>query len=133
VLAARGQGGKYCGFAVEIGEAPAYGDFAAFQKAVLAQSRADVSALADGVAEFKAVSGRSVKLRFAATVAETEVWRDGQRHDLQEHARFLYRNAGIGDGIIHQDWLGGRLSVRAGGAAFTGDVDERGMAKFQNR
>ena len=132
VVAARGKGSKYCGLAVEVGEAPDHPDYAAFKQAVLAKAKADPSGLADGVAEYVGASGRSVKLAFGATVAETRVWRDGKAHDWHEHAKSLFRNAGAGDGVLQQDWLGGKVTLRAGGSTFIGEVNDKGVAASRN-
>jgi len=131
VLSAQGRGGKYCGIAVEIGEAPAYADYHAFQRAVLGRSRTDASGLAEGVAQHTAANGRAIKIRFGAAPAASEVWRDGRRHDWEEHGRHLFRSADSGAEILLQAWLGGKLNVRAGGKQFTCEVDGQGMATFR--
>lgn len=130
VLSARGKGGRYCGFAVEVGEAPAFRDFAAFRRVVLARSRTDLSQLRDGAAEHRGAGGRTVQLRFGASPAATRAWRDGKEHSLEEHGRFLYRSGEGTPEIIRQEWLGGRLTVRAGGATFACRVDDRGRVTF---
>ncbi|MDX1963420.1 MAG: hypothetical protein SFX18_09720 [Pirellulales bacterium] len=128
IVAAKGQGGEYCGIAVEIGEAPDHADYAAFVRAVLATSRVDLSGLADGVVEYTGSQGQTVKLAFDAVVQETGVWRNDQRHDWADHAKYVYQtvtekdNARDSAPLIEQEWLGGKLTIRAGGEIFVGEV-----------
>ena len=127
VLAARGAGGGYCGFAVEVGEGP---DFGAFRKGVLARAKADASKVNDGVASFTASTGRSVALHFAEDPARTTVLKDGRPHDLAAHGRLLFGGA---ESPVRHDWNGGTLRVEAGGA-FTCTVDDDGgNVSFENR
>lgn len=128
VLAAKGSGGKFCGVAVEVGEAPEYKTYTEFKKAVLAKARV---VLKDGEAKYAAANGKTVKLKFADTAAETGVWRDGARHDWATHAKHLFSTAGDKP-LIEQGWLGGTLTVRAGKKTFTGSVSEAGAATFKN-
>ncbi len=131
VLSAKGLGGAYCGFAIEIGEEPECG-FAAFRRDVLAKSAAQADRLDAGVAGYTGRDGRAVKLAFGAAPAETRIWRDGKEHDLGEHGKHLFGNAGGGDGPVSCRWLGGTLRVRAGGCVFEGSVDEEGRYTFTN-
>ena len=130
VLAAKGKGGKFCGLAVEAGEAPRFPDFAAFRKQVLAGAKVRTEKLGEGEAEFTGAGGRQVALRFAARPVDTLVLRDGVRHDWTEHGRHLYRMAGDRPAVIEQAWLGGTLKVRAGNAVFTSTVTENGTATW---
>lgn len=126
VVSAKGTGGKFCGVAVEVGEAGEFKDFAAFKKAVAAKAK-----LADEVAEYTGANGKTVKLTFANKPTDTGVWRDGRKHDWAEHAKHLYRTAGDTP-VVEQAWLGGTLTVRAGKRTFTGSVSETGAATFKN-
>ena len=130
VLTSKGKGGKYCGFAVEIGEAPVFKDYATFRLAVIDRSRTDMSELANGIAGFNSAEGKSVKLKFGP---ETVVWRDGKLHDQLEHAKYLYHEVGRDKGLIEQSWLGGRLTVRAGETTFTCSVADDGRVEFDNK
>ncbi len=130
VLSAKGLGGKYCGFAIEIGEEPE--EFAAFKRDVVAKSRLDASALGAGVAAYTGRDGRAVKLAFGSVPADTRVWRDGKEHDLTAHGKSLFANADGGEGPIRCGWLGGALHVRAGGSVFRGTVDEQGRYTSTN-
>jgi len=132
VLSAKGNGGNYCGVAVEIGEAPEFADFAAFKKASLAKAKVIATRIADGEAEFAGANGKRVALRFAAKPVETGVWRDGSAHDWAGHGKHLYRTAADKPAVIEQAWLGGNLTVRAGKATFTASVSEKGVATFTN-
>ena len=132
VLSSRGAGGTYCGVAVEVGEAPDFADYAAFKKAVLAKSRLDAAAVADGVAEYAGAGGAAVKVKFGAKAADTRVWRDGKPHDWSGHARHAFRGAGPTGAPILQEWGGGKLTVRAGGASFVCEVSGTCAAAFRN-
>jgi hypothetical protein len=132
VLSSRGAGGDYCGVAVEVGEAPEHKDYAAFKETVLSRASADTSRIREGVASYTGSAGQTVKLRFAATVTDSEVWRDGTLHDWGTHAAYAFRGAGGKEGIVEQQWGGGQVIVRAGGKAFRCTVSESGIVEFQN-
>jgi hypothetical protein len=130
VLTAKGSGGKFCGVAVEVGEAGEHKDFAAFKAAVAAKAK--VTAKAEfSSAEMTGTSGRKVSLTFEEKVEKTQVERDGNPHDWTAHAKHLYRTADDKP-VIEQAWLGGTLTVRAGKNTFTGGVSEKGTATFKN-
>lgn len=122
VLSAKGNGGKFCGVAVEIGEAPEFADFPAFKKASVARAKLKAEKIAGGEAEFTGAIGKRVGLRFAAKPLETGVWRDGKAHDWTDHAKHIYHAANGKPAVIEQAWLGGTLTVRAGKAIFTTTV-----------
>ncbi len=132
VLSAKGMGGKFCGVAVEVGEAPEFADFAAFKKVVAENAKVRAEKIAGGQAEFIGASGKRVSLRFATKPAETGVWRDGIAHDWREHAKHLYRAADDKPAVIEQAWLGGTLTVRAGKGVFATTVSENGAATYKN-
>ncbi|MDA1138630.1 MAG: hypothetical protein O3B01_08610 [Planctomycetota bacterium] len=130
VLLAKGSGGKFCGVAVEVGEAPEFADFAAFKKASLAKAKVTAAELDAGEAEFTGAVGKRVGIRFASARLDTVVRRDGKTHDWAEHGKHLYRSAGD-KAVIEQAWLGGTLTVRAGKSVFTAAVSEAGAATFK--
>jgi len=132
VLSAKGKGGKFCGVAVEIGEAPDHKDYSAFKKAVLAKGAVDAAAIDEGTVSFTGTDGKSVKLRFAHKQDELAVWRDGRRHDWIRHAESAFGSVGKTAAPIEQVWLGGKLTVRAGGAKFAAMVSDTGIATFEN-
>lgn len=133
VVSTKGNGGQFCGVAVEVGEAPEFADFAAFKKAVGAKAKVRAENIANGEAEFVGANGKQVRLRFAAKPIETGVWRAGKSHNWVEHAKHLYRVADDKPAMIEQVWLGGTLTVRAGTAVFTATVSETGGAIFDNQ
>ena len=133
VLSAQGKGGAFCGVAVEVGEAPDFADFAAFKRATLDHARLNLDRLDQGEAEFLGAKGQRARLRFADQPSATSVWRDGVPHDWTEHARHLYRPAPGSPAIIEQTWLGGTLTIRAGGAVFTATVDPKGRVTSHNK
>ena len=133
VLSAQGKGGNFCGVAVEVGEPPDFADFADFKRATRDHARLDTRRIAEGEVEFLGANGRRVRLRFADQPGQTTVWRDAVWHDWAEHARHLYRPAPGSPAVIEQAWLGGTLTVRAGGSTFTATVDPQGHATFSNQ
>jgi len=134
VVSAKGTGGSYCGFAVEIGEPASHGSFERFQSAVIGKSKVDASQLKDGLIEFRASDGKTLRMQYAKKLSDFAVWRDGSRHDWKQHAAFAYQSAdGKTTGPIHQQWNDGTLTVSAGGKTFTCTVDDDGKVKFTNR
>ena len=132
VVSAKGSGEKYCGFAIEIGEAPVYADYAAFKKAICSKARLDTGDLGAGVVRYMGGRGDTVKMKFGRDLGEYKVWRDGRLHDWKAH-RVGYRQADEAGGLIEQDWLGGTLTVRAGGKEFSCTVTDEGKVAFYNK
>jgi len=132
VLSAKGKGGKFCGLAIEVGEAPEFADLTAFKRAVAARAKIGAEKITDGEAEFTGANGKRVSVQFAEKTNETGVWRDGKSHDWADHAKHLYRVAVGKPAVIEHAWLGGTLTVRAGKRAFRATVSEAGVASFTN-
>jgi hypothetical protein len=132
VLSSRGRGGRYCGLAIEMGEAPQFKDYGQFKEASLKKAKTDASKIADGIAEFTASNGDRVKIQFDADVRRTQVWRNSTRHELAEHAKSVFGSIDPTKPLIEQGWLSGELSIEAGGAKFQGKVDPQGIASFSN-
>jgi len=133
VLAARGEGKKFCGLAIEVGEKETHGSFAAFQEAVL-KAVIDRTQLEEGIVRFKSVDGRSLGIHWDDNPMKLGVWCDGQRRDLDRDAGFLYRPGASDDSLvpIRAKWGEGKLYVEADGEAFTCSVDESGKVVFSN-
>ncbi len=132
VISAKGGGGAFCGYAVEIGEEATHGGYAEFKRAVLSKASVDDSRVQDGVVEYVGTNGDSVGMEFAEKLEEYKVFRDGELHDWRDH-RIGYGQVDSGDrGLIHQDWLGGTLTVRAGGSVFECSVTDNGTVRFRN-
>jgi len=135
VLAAKGDGKQnFCGLAVEVGEKESHGSFADFKKAVLA-AEVDVTKLAEGIVQYKAKDGKAFGFHWNDDPSKLGVWRNGKRHDWEEHARYLYRVNAEGDEPtppIFSRWGEGKLYVEAGGQAFLSTVDAAGKATFRN-
>ena len=136
VLSAAGQGGSYCGFAIEFGEAETHGTYEQFKNKVLASAKLDASAANSGTVEYTSATGTKVKMTFADDLANYKVWRNGQFHDWKQHAAIAWQQVGAapGAGLIHQQWRGdGTLRVQAGGHRFTCTVTPEGKVSFSNR
>ncbi len=132
VVSAKGKGGTLCGFAIEIGESGDYENFAAFKKAICSNAVLDDSGIESQVVQYKGTCGDTIKMRFADELGDYKVWRNGKLHDWSEH-RVGYRQADKANGVIEQDWLGGTLTVRAGGKEFSCTVDDEGRVTFYNK
>ena len=133
VLAATGRGGGFSGVAVEVGERESHGTFNEFRRKALA-AEVDVTKLGQGIVQYKAADGKWLGFHWSDDPFDLGVWRNGTRHDLREHAKYLYRNGDRAQaaGPIHAKWGGGTLYVEAGGEAFACRVDEQGLATFAN-
>ena len=130
ILSAIGTGGTVVGFAMEVGEAPDYADFAAFKKGVLAKSKLDLAGVSDGIVAYTGSLGTSVKIQYNA--GQPKVWRNGQEHDWAAH-QGLYVPVDGSSVPIRMDWNSGALHVEAGGYVFDGQVSDDGKYKFSNK
>ncbi|MHC4503378.1 MAG: hypothetical protein ACYTFI_08745 [Planctomycetota bacterium] len=134
VLATSGRGGAFCGMAVEVGERESHGSFTGFRRKALA-AEVDIAKLDQGIVQYKAADGKWLGFHWQDDPFNLGVWRNGTRHDLREHARFLYRSGdrpGPAAGPIHARWGEGALYVEAGGEAFACRVDGDGRVEFAN-
>ncbi|MCC5829586.1 MAG: hypothetical protein JJU36_09085 [Phycisphaeraceae bacterium] len=129
ILAAKGTGGRFSGFAMIVGEAESHGSYEAFKRAAHA-ARLDLRALANGEARLDAGDCGSVGIRFGEGNLPT-VWRNGQQHDWDDHFA-QYQPVG-GDKPIKQGWKTGRFRVEAGGWVFQGRLDADGRYTFEER
>ena len=127
VLSGRGKGGGFCGLAIEVGEGV---EFDEFKKRTLGRAKVDASALGEGRCGLVGSDGRSVEMRFGEDALKTQMLKDGKPHDPAAHAKLIF--GGEGSPIRHL-WLGGTLTVEAGGARFSCTVDEAGRVVFENR
>jgi hypothetical protein len=124
VLRARGDGGAFCGLAVEVGERESHGSFAAFKKAAKS-AEVDTSEMDKGIVRYEAAGGNHLGIRWSDDALGLGVWRNSQRRDLKTDAGSLYRSP-----VINSAWGSGILEVRAGGANFRGEVDDDGKFRF---
>ncbi len=132
VLSATGDGGAFCGVAIEVGEPATHRSFDAFQKAALA-AEVDVTELNAGVVRYKTPAGRWLGVHWHDDPHDLGVWRNGVRHDWAEHAAHLYRAAdGSASDPIAATWGGGTLTVAAGDRTFRGAVTDDGLFSFEN-
>ncbi len=130
IFAAQGTGGKYSGFAMEVGEKESFGSYAAFRKEVLAKAKLDVEKLVDGLAEFTGANGDSVRIQVKPEGLPT-VWRNGTEHDWKAHWA-PYQPTDGDDAPIRQEWKSGQFRVEAGGHTFEGKLDDAGNYTFSN-
>jgi len=125
VLSANGDGGAYCGLAVEVGEKESHGSFAAFKKAAKS-AEVDARELDKGIASYKATDGNHLGIHWNSDPLELGVWRNGTRRDLKADAGSLYRSP-----VINAEWGSGILEVSTGGEAFRCEVDADGKVSFK--
>jgi hypothetical protein len=133
VLSALGNGGGFCGLAIEVGEKESHGTFAKFQEAV-GKSEIDETKLGEGVVQYKSADGNWLGIHWNDNPLDLGVWRNGKRRDLIADAGFLYRAKESGDTLepIHAKWGEGKLYVEAGGEAFGCSVDDNGHVTYEN-
>jgi hypothetical protein len=112
VISAAGNGGAFCGLAVEVGEKQSYGTFNKFKKDVIS-AEVDVSELDKGIARYKAADGKWLGIHWNDDPLNLGVWRNGKRRDLAEDAGYLYRSP-----VIKSVRGSGVLEVNAGGETF---------------
>ena len=125
VLSAKGDGGAFCGLAVEVGEKESHGSFTAFKKAAKS-AEVDASELDKGIARYKAASGNHLGIHWNDDPLDLGVWRNGKRRDLQADAGSLYRSP-----VINSAWGSGVLEVNVAGEAFRCEVDADGKVSFK--
>ncbi|ALF56416.1 hypothetical protein ACX27_16245 [Nostoc piscinale CENA21] len=115
ILTATGNGKKFTGFALEVGEPETHGSWEKFQKSVIAQSCLNLQQIDKGEVEYQGVVGK-VKLQYQG-VNLPKVWRNGKQHNWRQHFA-VYQSA---DGVkspIYQGWKSGKLTIKAGGYEF---------------
>jgi len=124
VLSAKGDGGSFCGLAVEVGERESHRLFDQFKKSVRA-AEVDVSELDKGVTRYKSADGKWLGIHWNDDPLDLGVWRNGTRRDLEADAGSLYRSS-----VINCGWGSGILEIDAGGERFRCEVDQQGKVKF---
>jgi len=136
-LASKGTGAApFCGFAIEVGEAPEFNSYDEFRQKVLAAAHLDAGGLAEGRASYRSAGGATVAMAWGDALADFHVRRNGELHDWAEHGRYVWRETGRGeDGLIFQPRgeAGGTLIVNAGGRTFRGTLSLEGDYQFENR
>lgn len=129
IFTARGTGGSYAGFALEVGEAPRI-SYADFQRAVQSKARLELNNLSAGHASYTASDGAKLALTHNPTNELPAVRRAGHPVDWSKW-RDCYGPAAVGTAPVQQSWLGGELRVSAGGASFTSRVGNDGKASWR--
>jgi len=122
VLRADGEAGKFCGFAVEVGEKESHDSFEQFAASVL-RAEVDVSELDDGIARYRSDKGQWLGIHWNDDPLNLGVWRNGVRRNLAETP--LYDSP-----VIQSGWGVGQLEVVTPGARFRCRIDDAGRAYF---
>ncbi len=122
VLAARGDGGAFCGLAIEVGEKEAHGSVAKFKRAAKS-AEVDIGELDKGIARYKSADGRQLGIRWNDDPLDLGVWCNGEQRDLKNPA--MYDSP-----VISAQWGVGTLEVNAGGERFRCEVDTEGKVGF---
>lgn len=134
VLKAVGQTAGYCGWAMEVGEPQSHGNYDKFQNDVLA-AEVDMTQLSEGIARYKSSDGKWLGFHWNDNANELGVWRNGERHDWNQHGQYLYLSQPTAEqpaAPIWSRWGEGTLYVEAGGEAFRSTVPTDGKADFVN-
>lgn len=121
VLSAKGQGGAFCGLAIEVGEKATHSSFAQFKRSV-ALADVELTELQQGIARYKTSDGKWLGIHWNENPLNLGVWRNGKRLDLRAPA--LYDSP-----IIKAEWGRGVLDIHAGGEHFRCEVDNVGKVK----
>jgi len=131
VVTAESDGGSYCGFVMEVGDATTYPNAKAFLDAVNNKSSLDISKLETGSVQYWSAAGKKLTLQFNHENDLPHVYRDDAEVDWNRR-RALFHCAGEST-PVEQDWQDGTLRVVAGGHAFECTVDEKGKVTFSNK
>jgi hypothetical protein len=131
-MKAKGTGGRFCGFAMEVGDARSHGSYDGFKKAIQG-AKLDVSALEDGKATYAAANGRSVGIAIVTNQPLPRVFRDGQERVFDESTWALWQPSDGGKPPISLGWKKGQLHVEAGGATFQATYTPDGKYTFESK
>ncbi len=129
IWSAMGAGQGPTALILEIGDRTMHGDFAAFQKAVLAKSKADLSAVDRGEIHYVGSGGGRVGLRLGGE--KPTVFRDGKEYDWKSHMALYATADGSSSQPVSLGRKGGVLKVQAAGHTFTGTFRD-GRYAFTN-
>jgi hypothetical protein len=127
IYSAQGKGDKFCGYALEVGEAPQYVSHENFRDAVLQKAKVETVDLTVGSAVLHGANGHAMRLQ-AVPGGMPQIWRDGQAHDWAKHFA-LYQGAN-GAAPVEQGWKSGTFKVLAGGKTFSGKLSLDGKYSF---
>ena len=114
VLSAHGDGGAFCGLAIEVGEKQSHGSFAAFKKAA-PFAEVDTSEIDKGKVSYKSADGKQLSIHWNDDPLNLGVWRNGKRRNLADAA--LYESP-----VIRSAWGSGILEVITPDAEFRHEV-----------
>lgn len=144
ILSGKGSGGRFAGFAMEVGEEPTQGDFDTFARNVLAKSR--LTEEGPGRWTYTGADGTSVGLEHRVGIpgaftpgTEAEllarfpvVRRSGVIHNWRDHFA-QYRNpANPEAGPVYLGFKEGRLAVVSRHHRFEGVMTPEGVYRFRN-
>lgn len=128
VLSAKGENRKFCGVAIEMGDS-ARVSFGNFQSRVL-KAEIDRSKIESGIATYRSLDGKWLGFHWNDQPHQLGVWKNGQRHDFKEHAKFLYRTAS--EDLIHAGWGSGEIGVSTSRGKFHCQVKPDGIVVFDS-
>ncbi|GEM_PF-448046 len=133
-LTAKAEGTGWAGYAIEIGDPSTHSDFAAFQKAVLANKSLDASQVAEGIVSFTGSRAKhTVEVRAQEPLGGSPVLADGEVRNWQTPFMKYTAFDSSTPSPVEQSWTGDTLTVRAGGHVFTCRVKEDGTVTFENK
>ena len=125
VISAKGNGGAFCGLAIEVGEAESHNTFVEFKKNAFSAS-VDIKDLDRGIVRFKADGGKHLGIHWNDNPLNLGIWRNANQHDLNTDIGSLYRSP-----VINSEWGSGVLEIQTGKSKFYCRVDEEGKVFFK--
>ncbi len=128
INSAQGIGGKFCGYAMEVGEAPQ--SYEQFRDTVLQKSKVNAD-LEIGATSFSGANGHALRLQTVPGQLP-QIWRDGALHDWSKHWA-PYQSAGGGKSPVSQNWKNGAFRVEAGDKTFSGTLTTDGKYSFSEK
>lgn len=130
-LKAKGTGGAYCGFAMEVGEPGTHGGSYDAFKSRLQKAALDLTGLADGRAVYTAADGTAVGIQHRGD-ALPGVFANGAERLFDASTWALWQPTDGAQTPVSAGWKAGRLHVAAGGYTFDGEFSREGAYTFKS-
>jgi hypothetical protein len=111
----------YSGFALEVGDAGTYADFAAFKRAIQGRSQLNLSQLAQGRVTLQGATGDRLQVQYNPENLLPQVTKNGIPFRWQDHFA-IYNSQTQTQAPISLGWKQGILKVQAGNYRFESQV-----------
>ncbi len=126
IYSAQGTGDKFCGYALEVGEAPQ--SYEQFRDDVFAKSKVELDDLTVA-AVIRGANGHVMRVQTVPGQLP-QIWRDGTLHDWTKHWA-PYQGADGGQSPVAEGWKTGAFQVQAGNKSFAGKLSADGKYSFE--